>query len=476
MRKQWVIRIRLMAVLVAALVLSQGTALADPAKYVFLFIGDGMGIVQRYAAQAYAGEILLMNALPVQAITATNAADRYITDSAAAGTALASGFKTHVGMLGMTADETPVASIAARARDAGKKVGIVTSVSIDHATPAAFYAHVSNRKMAYDIALDLAASGFDYFGGGGLMDPGNARKKSGRYQGDALDVIKSSGYAVITERDPFLALHGGGRVYARNPRLPDGQALPYAMDSQDIDISLEEFTSKGIDLLDGSAGFFMMVEGGKIDWACHANDAAAAIHEILALDRAVKQAHGFYLRHPEETLIVVTADHETGGMALGASATGYEMFLARLSAQSVSLQAFASDILSEFAIEDAVFDRMKPLITRHLGLVFDGSQGKGAMALEPDDISRLELAFEQSMKNLARVKAGRKGYGFYNGYDPLITELAALLSKQAGIGWTSNKHTGVPVLTTAVGSGAELFSGFLDNTDIARNILRAMGI
>ena len=141
------------------------------AKYVFLFIGDGMGLPQRAATAAYTGKQLAIDGMSAQGITTTFAADRFITGSAASATALASGIKTNINYIGVDPNFKPVKTIAEMAKDQGKKVGIVSSVSIDHATPAAFYAHVKTRKMYHEIDVALARSGFDFFAGGGLKDP-----------------------------------------------------------------------------------------------------------------------------------------------------------------------------------------------------------------------------------------------------------------------------------------------------------------
>ena len=152
--------------------LSASATEIQPVKYVFLFIGDGMSFPQRQMAEAYVQKTenrrLKINAMPYQAITATHSANAYITDSAAAGTAIACGVKTNNGTLGLTPDGEQLESIAELAHKNGRKVGIITSVTINHATPAAFYAHNASRSSDYAIGLDLIASGFDYFGGGGV--------------------------------------------------------------------------------------------------------------------------------------------------------------------------------------------------------------------------------------------------------------------------------------------------------------------
>ena len=442
------------------------------AKYVFFFIGDGMGLPQRAATSAYTGRQLAIDAMPAQGITTTFANDRFITGSAASATALASGVKTNINYIGVDPDFKPVKTIAEMARDKGQKVGIVSSVSIDHATPAAFYAHVKTRKMYHEIDHALASSGFDFFGGGGLKDP--TGKKSKAPMGDALAKARDNGYAVVTDKASFMALKpGDGKVLAWNKWLQDGKALPYVMDMTPEDITLAEFTAKAIEMLDNDKGFFLMVEGGKIDWACHANDATASILNTMAFDDAVKQALAFYDKHPGETLIVVTGDHECGGLTLGFAGTKYASHYQVLGGQKVSFQKFTDEILKKFKEEGGSFEEMKPIITAQFGLKFAGDPKVDQLVLADFQVKELEAAFGRSMQG-ETIKGG--DYLLYGEYDPLSVTLTHLLNQKAGLGWTSYKHTGVPVSTSAVGVGAETFNGSYDNKDIATKIMAIMGI
>ncbi|MBN2255022.1 MAG: alkaline phosphatase [Deltaproteobacteria bacterium] len=454
-----------------------------PVKYIFLFIGDGMGQPQRTAAEAYVASAkgikpsdykMSMSTLPAQGVTTTFANDRFITGSAAAATALACGVKTNIGYIGVDPAYTMVKSIAEMARDRKMKVGIVSSVSIDHATPAGFYAHQPSRKMYHEIAHDLVKSGFNYFGGGGFKDP--TGKKSKKPLGDVVNLARENGYRIVTDRSEFLALkRDDGKIIACNRNLPDDEALPYDMDKTPRDITLAEFTKKGIELLDGDAGFFFMVEGGKIDWACHANDAVAAIEDTIAFDEAVKQALAFYEKHPEETLIVVTGDHECGGLTLGFAGTVYESYFDVLKGQRLSFQAFTDSIMEEYKKSktgDASFEDMIPKIELYFGLTM---KGDGPMALKDFEIAELREAFDKSMKNI-KVNEGTQEYLLYGGYDPLTVKLTHILNQKAGLGWTSYSHTGVPVTTSAIGKGAELFNGYYDNTDVAKKIMFLMGL
>jgi len=475
LKKQFLLRLALFLVVVSLL---PSLALAKQAKYVFLFIGDGMGLPQRSAAAEFIQGELLMDSFPAQGITSTYAADRFITGSAPAATAMASGQKTNIGVVGLDTQLRPVKTLAEMAKEQGKKVGIVSSVSIDHATPAAFYAHVKARGQYYDIDVALAESGFDYFAGGGLKDPDNSRDNSANYVGNALDLAKENGYTLINSKPAFAKLGpADGKVLAWNDWLQNSKALPYEMDQrQDQDISLKEFTAKGIELLDNEKGFFMMVEGGKIDWACHANDATAAIHDTLAFDAALNEAYTFYEQHPEETLIVVTGDHECGGLTLGFAGTKYATNFEVLGKQKISFRKFAQQVLPDFKENGEVsFADIKPVIEDNFGLRFDGP-AEDPMTLVAHEVAQIKEAFGRSMGEEKVASEDKRTYLLYGGYDPLAVTLTHILDQKAGMGWTSYKHTGVPVSTSAIGVGAKRFNGSYDNTDIATKIMESMGI
>ncbi|WP_247648509.1 alkaline phosphatase [Pseudodesulfovibrio sp. zrk46] len=451
----------------------QAEAKGNYAKYVFLFVGDGMGLPQRAATAAYTGKPLVIDTMPAQGITTTFANNRFITGSAASATSLASGIKTNINYIGVDENFKPVKTLAEMAREQGKKVGIVSSVSIDHATPAAFYAHVKTRKMYHEIDHALAESGFDYFAGGGLKDP--AGKKSKAPMGDALSKLKSNGYKVVTNKKDFQAIKpGDGKVIAWNEWLQDGKALPYVMDMTKKDITLPEFTAKGIEMLDNSKGFFMMVEGGKIDWACHANDATASITNTIAFDNAVKVAMNFYNKHPKDTLIVVTGDHECGGLTLGFAGTKYGSHFDILGKQKVSFQKFTDEIMVDFKQKNGSFADMQKIITAQFGLKFQGDAKTDPLVLADYQVAELKAAFERSMKGDEKAKG--EAYLLYGEYDPMAVSITHVLNQKAGLGWTSYKHTGVPVSTSAIGVGSEMFNGSYDNTDIAKKIMQVMGL
>jgi alkaline phosphatase len=484
------------------------TATPEPekqAKYIFLFIGDGMGVAQRNAAELYKGAVAgterpedttsLMNSFPAQGMNTTYDLTSVIPDSASTGTALASGHKTTSGVVGMDSDgKVSYETISESAKAKGWKVGVVSTVSIDHATPAAFYAHQPTRGNYREIGEALANSDFDYFAGGQLKRPD--KSSDGKTEGlpDLYGMAEENGFTVAMGKAELDALKPGvGRVFAVPSYKADGNAMYYAIDDiPENDISIADFTRKGIELLDNPDGFFLMVEGGKIDWACHANDAAASIHDTLALDEAVAEAYEFYEAHPDETLIVVTADHETGGMTIGFAGTKYSSFVDRIQYQNISYVEFGAQIAAWRESGDTKFEDTWPVVEEHFGLIVltdDEYADLHAEAEEGDEAAaeRLEVAlstlerdiledgFNQSMLGQEERATDDYTYLLYGGYEPMAIKLTTILNQKAGSSWTTYSHTGVPVQTSAVGVGAELFNGYYDQTGIHARMMVIAG-
>ncbi len=486
----------------AAVLLSATAAMADMPKYVFFFVGDGMSSAQIQATEAYLttknggsakeAEDLLkpenrlnMSKLPVLGMQTTYDAHALMTDSASAGTAFACGVKTASGVIGMDDSKTvSYKSIAQLAKEQGKRVGVVSSVSLDHATPASFYASVPSRSDMNTIASQMAETGYDFFGGGGLVKPeGNV---------NVWDKLTQNGYTVLNSRDAILDLKKNpkSRVVAINPTLDGSKAMPYAIDRDETtDLSLAEMTEVAIaSLLTGKKdgkkrgwgnkddGFFLMVEGGKIDWACHANDAVATIGDTLDFDDAVGVALSFYHKYPFQTLIVVTGDHETGGMTVGHATTGYTAYYNRLLGQKSSYDAFGKK-WAEHKAGTGDFEDMKVLMAEDFGLVWNDLNAYQQEKLnDAYELSRHGTNGNSMAKNIFHY-GGYEDAGVLKGnYEPIIVTITHILNERASIGWTSYSHTGVPVPVFAIGPGSKRFAGFYDNTDIAKQISRAMGI
>ena len=442
-------------------------------KYVFMFIGDGMSAPQTNAAQVFEGtnvsgqvaiEPLAFTQFPVVGLQYTQDSTSFCPDSASTATSLSSGYKTHSGVIGMGVDKvTAGESIAEKVKDQlGWKVGIISTVTINHATPAAYYAHIANRNDYYDIGLQMAESGFDFFGGGSVNKADDGDKSI--YQ-----VLEENGYLVTNDYDTILSLNDkSGKVYAYSPVLQDDGAMPYAIDAAEDQLTLSDFVKKGIEVLDNDNGFFMMVESGKIDWAGHANDAVANIHDTLELDKAVEVALQFAYQHPDETLILVTGDHETGGMTIGYAATGYDTAFDILRAQKCSYVAFDEMVAEEKAAGTLTFERLMEMVEENFGLTAPGTENEiPALVLNEYEYAKLQKAYEDDMSG------NTEGYEeslLYGGYNAISVTLTHIINNKAGIGWTSYAHTGLPVPVYAYGEGAELFVGAYDNTEVAHKL------
>jgi alkaline phosphatase len=300
------------------------------AKYVFLFIGDGMGLSHVAAAEVFlsasSGKVgnaeLSFTRFAAVGLASTFSANSYITCSAAAGTAIATGYKTNNGMLCVGPQGQRYKSIAYILKDAGYKIGIATNVSIDHATPAAFYATEESRENYYAIARQLALSGFDFFAGSGFLKPGG---DSGKDE-SVFAQLGREDYAVARTPAELKKISASKKLILLQEESRNCSALVPAANRTGKDgWALADFTRAGLGRLDGGKGFFFMLEGGQIDWAGHANDASGVVYEVLDLAESVEIAVEFYRKRPDETLIVVTADHTTGGLALGAAGIPYEL-------------------------------------------------------------------------------------------------------------------------------------------------------
>lgn len=267
-------------------------------------IGDGMGLSQMYATYTATRDNLNMTRCPNFALVKTFSVDDYITDSAAAGTAIATGHKTNNGMIGMLPDKTMVKSILKYAEDNGLATGLVATSSITHATPAAFIANVESRKMMEEIARQFLYTDIDVFIGGGYT---NFSKRA-----DSLNLIDSliaRNYQVVSTIPEMMEVSNGKLAALLYP-----EHAPKHSEGRGDMLSLA--TSKAIDLLDSNEkGFFLMVEGSQIDWGGHDNDLEYVIDETIDFDNACGVAMEFAERNGE-TLVIITADHETGGLSL----------------------------------------------------------------------------------------------------------------------------------------------------------------
>ena len=404
---------------ISLLILSVLSTQATRPKYVFYIIGDGMGINQVNGTEMFYGELtsktgplpLLFSKFPYTTFVSTYSANRGVTDSAAAGTALACGEKTNNNTIGVDADSLPIYSIAVAAQKKNIPVGIITSGEIDDATPAAFFAHQINRNNRYEIGVDMLAAGFDFYAGDKFTQPSPEGKKS------LYDMIPKANYT--------LAL--GIQEYNRQSQVASKMILfpqkdfPYAIDRKPGDICLADLTRCAIDFLQQKGnGFFLMIEGSKIDWAGHSRDGA------------------------------------TGNYSLNLQALQY---------QTLSGIAFTKEIEN---LRKQNTEISWETIQKALSHAF-GFWSK--LDLSPEQEAHLKKIYEETIHN----HQGDLIKSLYENNEPIAEAAKTILNEIAEITWSCSSHTAGYVPLYAIGLGAENFQGKLDNTDVPLLIARIAG-
>jgi alkaline phosphatase len=415
-----------------------GYAQAAPsgtAKNVILLIGDGMGYGQLTLGRIVKGSALTMDNFIYNGTVATHHDDpkeKWVTDSAAAATAIACGVKTFRGAIGVDVNKQPAKNILEIAQENGKATGLVTTTRVTHATPAAFAAHVEERGGEVDIAIDLLDHKINVLLGGGksyfLPKDLDGNREDGR---NLIEEAKEAGYNFIETKndlqkvsgDKILGLFQGGYASYEIDRDPNKEP------------SVAEMTKKAIEVLTKDKnGFFLMVEGGRIDNACHDHDTATTVKDVLAFDEAVKVALD-YAKNRNDTLVIVTADHETGGLSIG----GYNEY-------NFNPAAFAGQKNSfrEVVAKKLTADNYQDIFAQYVGI---------------NDLTLDE--------RIAMLKAFKD--------DTVMLTAGEIVSTRAYTGWTTTKHTGNNVPVMAYGPKAQEFTGHLDNTDLFKLMYKAYG-
>ena len=290
--------------------------------------------------------------------------------------------------------------------------------------------------------------------------PSNSYEDRG---GAVLDGPEAGYKVTYTQADAEAVTAEDGRVILMDEHLADSDAMDYDMDRADGEWALSDYVQKGIEVLDNDTGFFMMCEGGKIDWACHGNDPATVFEEVVDMDNAIKVAYEFYKKHPKETLIVVTADHETGGLGLG---TGkYELQLKALAKQKQSQDILSRSITDLRKMRKVInWPEMKEFLAEKMGfwkeLPVSWEQEKMLRDAYEESFVNKHVVFEESL---------------YAKTEPLAVAAKKVMSQIAMVGWTSGGHTAGYVPVFAVGAGSKLFVGKMDNTEIPKRIAKAGG-
>lgn len=484
-------------------------------KYIFLFIGDGMSYPQIQLTNYYqnaasgndsvtvdgeektvlkSGNSLAMMNLEVTGSAQTYDSTSFAPDSASTATSIATGHKTWSGSINVSEDFSKEYETIAEKLKAQKnyKIGILSSVNLNHATPAAFYAHQASRNSYYEIGLELIDSGFDYFAGGGL-------KKTTGSDGDQTDLYElaeEAGYKVVKTQVEAEALTAeDGKAIVIDEHLADSDAMAYEVDRSADEWALADYVEKGIEVLENDNGFFMMVEGGKIDWACHANDAVSTISDTIALDNAVGKAVEFYEKHPDETLILVTGDHETGGLTIGYAGTDYDTFLTNFDNQKISYAKFDSDYVAAYKENQTDFDTVMKDVTELFGLtaptdesaekteqkdsadLHPESENTGALEMTAYEYGLLKAAYDETMSRTGEESEfSQEEYVLYGSYEPLTVIITHILNNKSGINFGSYAHTGLPVEVLVSGVGAEKFEGYYDNTEIYQKLAKLTGV
>lgn len=423
---------------------------ASKAKNVILLITDGTSMTPITAARWFQGGQALALDETLCGLVRTYGSDSLITDSAPAATAMATGFKSHTGFISVLPDvadmplldpiapadkRKPVATVLEGAKLEGKATGLVTTCEIMHATPAAFSSHDESRKDYDDIGEQQVYQEMEVVlsGGSKFMTAGVRKDKE-----DMVAALKGLGYSYITTKDEMEA-QKSGKVWG----LFAEADIAYDFDRNTSKVpSLSEMTEKAIELLSKDKdGFFLMVEGSKVDWAAHANEPVGVISEVLSFDKAVKVALD-YAKKDKNTLVIITADHGNGGMSIGSSATnsGYDQ--------------------TPYA---AVFDALKKATLTEEG---------AAKMLNADKSNIVEVAQKYlgindlSAEEVAAIKAAK-----------VPAEAFGLaMSKRSKIGWTTTGHEGEDVMLGIYSPDNKgRLTGLVDNTDLADYMAASMG-
>ena len=459
---------RRLTTLIALVALCVGVCLAEKRpKYIFMFIGDGLGINHIYGTELYnaavhpekpnGGKMSFYN-FPIRTYITNYSSSTLVTDSSAAATALASGVKTVNGYMGVDAEKRSVKNITELVSEEGMKVGIVTNVGMNHATPSVFFAHHESRSAYKSLYEQYLTSEVDFAAGAAIL----FKKRDGLKHEDYVAQAKAAGIEVVHDLDKAAGVQNK-RVLLL-PENPQSKTLKYANDCKPGDWTIVDYTDSAIKYLEREAkkdGFFLMVEAGHLDYCAHDNDAVTTFEEVNHLSDSVAKALEFYNRHPKETLIIVTADHETGGLNLGY--TNYKMNMERLAWQRGSVSSLTRKMQRLRDDGKNSWEDMKVLLTRELGF-WEG------VRLRKKDEQQLRKTFEKSF-----IEKSDKVVSLYNVNEKMASTAIEILNKRAYIKWISLNHTGMQVPLYIKGAGIEHLTECYDQTDVPKGIARALG-
>ncbi|MGX9460869.1 alkaline phosphatase [Shewanella sp. A14] len=389
-------------------------------KNIIIMIGDGMGPAYTTAYRYYKDnpeteeieQTVFDRLLVGMASTYPASVSGYVTDSAASATALATGVKSYNGAIAVDTEKRPLTTLMEKAKSLGLSTGVAVTSQVNHATPAAFLAHNESRRNYIDIAEAYLTTDADVILGGGQQ----------YFTPTLLEQFSAKGYQYISELSQLDSI-----TNLKVLGLFADVQLPWTINDKTAH-KLSHMTQKALDLLSqNQQGFVLLVEGSLIDWAGHSNDIATAMGEMDEFASTIEVVEQF-VRQRKDTLMVVTADHNTGGLSVGAHGK-YEWHPEVLHKVKASPDVIASQAIAE--------DNWQPLTASLLGFT-------------PSEV-------EYSQLQSARMQ----------GSEPLSIALRKLIDIQSNTGWTSSGHTAMDVQVFAAGPGARLFSGHQDNTEIA---------
>ena len=438
-----------------------GQSQAASPKYVFLFLADGGGlahmeITRQYNRQVHNEGMVISDKIMKEGsvgLMTTHAANSLSTDSAAAATALASGCKAKIGALGVCADGSMPGTVMEHAKGRGMRIGLVTNSTVYDASPAAFVCHVPNRRHFASIIDRYLEFEPDVILGGGKehfipkSQPGGQRAD----ETDAIAAFQKKGYQTVSNKAE-LERTSRGKLLG----LFSDKEMSFEIDrDKNSEPSVYDMTRAAIRHLHDKNphGFFAFIENENIDSASHLSDIAAMIHDYRELDRAVGLAYEFYKKYPRETLILVTSDHETGGL-------GFTMALKDLSSTKPDNQV-AGTYADLNKLQSISLSLQKA--SRILG---PAPTAEAVDRLMRDYFSGFTLAPEFKEAIIARRPPWRTLY-----IDPTAHALGLMIANNTQAYWQTSSHTNHPVAVAALGVGAERFKGYYDNADFGKKLL-----
>jgi len=431
---------------------------------VIVLIPDGMSVTGTTLARLFKGEALALDPLASGLMSTWNG-DGTIADSAPAGSAISSGWKSQTGNIASTGSKysfpgarvpaageelRPVATLLEAARLSGRATGIISTSEFMHATPADFSAHDQSRANYDNITEQIVYNKLDVILGGGIkyLKPETRKDKE-----DMAAILKSRGYTLVGNTAD-LKQFSGKKLVGVFGKTDSHTALSYDLDRDPVrEPSLAEMTDKAIEVLSKQPkGFFLMVEGSKVDWAAHANDPVGIVSDVLAFDRAVKVALDFAKKNGN-TLIIAVTDHGNSGISIGDRSTSKTY-------DKTHWTSFINP-LKKAKVTGEGFEALLPANRKEGSVASMGTEIR-ALAKEwlgVDDLSDAEV------ESLLKEKAGAVNYA-----------VGPIIAKRAKIGFTTNGHTGEDVVLYNHDPRGRLLGGLVDNTELATFMAKTLGV